>query len=105
MTKAGEGAQLSVPELPANPRALSRLLSALGDANASSTMPIIGGTTSWLGPVIGAVLLGTVQQLVTVTVSSELNVLVVGVVLVAFVVAAPQGIIGLIRRMRARRVG
>ena len=53
---------------------------------------------------IGAVLLGTVQQLVTVTVSSELNVLVVGVVLVAFVVAAPQGIVGLVRRIRAARV-
>jgi len=36
MTKAGEGVQLSVPELPANPRALSRLLAALGDASASS---------------------------------------------------------------------
>lgn len=31
-----EGAQLSVPELPANPRVLSRLLSMLGDASASS---------------------------------------------------------------------
>ncbi|CAN0363717.1 unnamed protein product, partial [Phaeothamnion confervicola] len=47
-------------------------------------MPIIGGTSSWLGPVIGAVLLGTVQQVVTVTISSELNVLIVGVLLVFF---------------------
>ncbi|MFL6581886.1 MAG: branched-chain amino acid ABC transporter permease [Burkholderiales bacterium] len=61
-------------------------------------MPIIGGTASWAGPVIGAVLLGSVQQLVTVTLSSELNVLVLGVVLVAFVVAAPEGILGLMRR-------
>jgi len=63
-------------------------------------MPIIGGTAHWLGPVIGAVLLGTVQQVVTVTVSSELNVLVVGVLLVLFVVAAPEGIVGLARRLR-----
>jgi len=61
-------------------------------------MPIIGGTSSWLGPVIGAVLLGTVQQLVTVTISSELNVLIVGVLLVFFVVAAPQGILGLFKK-------
>jgi branched-chain amino acid transport system permease protein len=61
-------------------------------------MPIIGGTSSWLGPVIGAVLLGTVQQVVTVTISSELNVLIVGVLLVFFVVAAPQGIIGLFKK-------
>jgi len=66
-------------------------------------MPIIGGTAHWLGPVIGAVLLGTVQQVVTVTVSSELNVLVVGVLLVLFVVAAPDGIVGLFRKLRAKK--
>lgn len=65
-------------------------------------MPIIGGTSSWIGPVIGAVLLGTVQQLVTVTISSELNVLIVGVLLVFFVVAAPQGILGLIKKVASR---
>jgi branched-chain amino acid transport system permease protein len=65
-------------------------------------MPIIGGTSHWIGPVIGAILLGTVQQVVTVTVSSELNVLVVGVLLVLFVVAAPEGIVGLARRFAAR---
>jgi len=66
-------------------------------------MPIIGGTGHWLGPVLGALLLGTVQQLVTVTISSELNVLVVGVLLVLFVVAAPEGIVGLFRRFFLRR--
>jgi branched-chain amino acid transport system permease protein len=57
-------------------------------------MPLIGGTASWLGPVIGAVLLGTLQQLATVTISSALSLLIVGVLLVVFVVAAPKGIIG-----------
>jgi len=65
-------------------------------------MPMIGGTTSWVGPVIGAVLLGSAQQLATVTISSEMNLFIVGVVLVAFVVAAPEGILGLVRRLRAR---
>jgi branched-chain amino acid transport system permease protein len=65
-------------------------------------MPIVGGTSHWIGPVIGAILLGTVQQVVTVTISSELNVLVVGVLLVLFVVAAPEGIVGLARRFAAR---
>ena len=63
-------------------------------------MPIIGGTSHWIGPVVGAVLLGTEQQVVTVTISSELNVLVVGVLLVLFVVAAPEGIVGLAQRLR-----
>jgi branched-chain amino acid transport system permease protein len=75
---------------------------SLNYAVSALAMPLIGGTASWLGPVIGAVLLGTVQQVVTVTISSELNVLVVGLVLVAFVVAAPQGILGLARRLSRR---
>ena len=65
-------------------------------------MPMIGGTTSWAGPIIGAVLLGTAQQLATVTISSEMNLFIVGVVLVAFVVLAPEGILGLVRRLRGR---
>src|SRR5213593_1879789 len=65
-------------------------------------MPMIGGTTTWLGPVVGAILLGTAQQVATVTISSELNLLIVGVVLVAFVVLAPEGILGLVRRLRGR---
>ena len=63
-------------------------------------MPIIGGTSSWIGPIIGSLLLGSVQQIVTVTISSELNVLIVGVLLVFFVVAAPDGILGLVRKLR-----
>jgi len=74
---------------------------ALDYAVNALAMPMIGGTTSWIGPVIGAVLLGTAQQLATVTISSELNLLIVGVVLVGFVVVAPEGILGLIRRLRA----
>jgi branched-chain amino acid transport system permease protein len=58
-------------------------------------MPLIGGTKTWLGPVIGAVLLASVQQITTVTISSEFNILAVGVVLIAFVALAPEGLLGL----------
>ncbi len=61
-------------------------------------MPLIGGTSTWLGPVIGAVLLGTLQQVATVTISSALSLLIVGLLLVVFVVAAPRGIVGWFRR-------
>ena len=61
---------------------------------------MIGGTTTWLGPLIGALLIGTVQQVATVTISSELNLLIVGVMLVFFVIAAPEGIVGLLRKWR-----
>jgi len=73
---------------------------ALDYAVNALAMPMIGGTTSWLGPVIGAVLLGTAQQIAIVTISSEMNLFIVGVVLVLFVVLAPEGILGLVRRMR-----
>ena len=73
----------------------------LNYAVSALAMPIIGGMSHWIGPVIGAVLLGTVQQAVTVTFTSELNVLVIGVLLVAFVVLAPDGIIGLWRKFRS----
>jgi len=72
---------------------LNYSISALG-------MPIIGGTSHWIGPVIGALLLATIQQVVTVTISNELNVLVVGVLLVLFVVLAPDGILGLIKKWK-----
>ncbi len=63
----------------------------------SIAMPLIGGTTSWVGPLIGAILLGSLQQIATVTISSAVNLLVVGVILVAFVILAPNGIVGLVR--------
>jgi len=63
-------------------------------------MPLIGGTGSWLGPVIGAVLVGGLQEWLRVTISSAVNVLVAGVLMVAFVIAAPQGIVGLFQRKR-----
>ncbi len=48
----------------------------------SIAMPMIGGTTTWIGPLIGAILLGTLQQVATVTISSVVNLLIVGVLLV-----------------------
>jgi branched-chain amino acid transport system permease protein len=60
-------------------------------------MPMIGGTTSWAGPLLGAVLLGTLQQVATVTISSVANLLIVGGLLVAFVIAAPVGIVGMMQ--------
>ena len=62
-------------------------------------MPMIGGTGHWIGPVIGALLLASVQQIVTVTISNEINVLVVGVLLVLFVVLAPDGVVGLFKKL------
>jgi len=68
----------------------------------SIAMPMIGGTTTWIGPLIGAILLGSLQQIATVTISSAVNLLIVGVLLVAFVIIAPAGIVGLVAGWRRR---
>jgi len=44
------------------------------------------------------VLLGSLQQIATVTISSAVNLLIVGLLLVAFVIVAPRGIVGLFER-------
>ena len=66
-------------------------------------MPMIGGTTRWVGPLIGAILLGSLQQIATVTISSAVNLLIVGLLLVAFVIIAPNGIVGLVQGWMRRR--
>ena len=79
--------------------------SAFGLAYAVNAiaMPMNGGTGTWIGPLIGALLLGTIQQVATVTISSAVNLLIVGVLLVAFVIIAPNGLVGLVQqRLRAK---
>ena len=70
----------------------------LSYAVTTIAMPMIGGTKTWLGPLIGALLLATTQQVAAVTMSSEINLLVVGTLLVGFVMFAPNGIVGWFRR-------
>jgi len=69
----------------------------------SIAMPLIGGTTSWVGPLIGTILLGSLQQIATVTISSAVNLLLVGVILVVFVIVAPNGVIGIVHTYWQRK--
>ncbi len=73
---------------------------ALDYAVNSIAMPMIGGTTSWVGPLIGAILLGSLQQIATVTISSAVNLLIVGLLIVDCVIIAPNGIVGLVQGRR-----
>ena len=89
---------------------------ALDYAVNSIAMPMIGGTTSWIGPVVGALLLSSLEQalsvfapitfklgdLITVTIAPEANLLIVGLLLVGFVIVAPNGLIGLWQRLFSR---
>ncbi len=77
----------------------------------SVAMPVIGGMQSWIGPVVGAILLGTIQQLGTVgfflnlPIPPTFNLLIVGLLLIFFVIIAPNGIVGLVRSWLGRRNG
>jgi len=66
-------------------------------------MPMIGGTAHWIGPVVGALLVGSMQEIVKVNISSELNILIVGIMLVVFISLAPQGIVGLVQKHFLKR--
>jgi branched-chain amino acid transport system permease protein len=81
--------------------------SAFGLAYAvnSIAMPMIGGTATWIGPLVGAILLGTIQQVATVTISSAVNLLIVGGLLVGFVIVAPNGIVGFVQNMMRKERG
>ena len=60
-------------------------------------MPLVGGTATWIGPIIGAVLLSIVQEAAMVTISSAVNLLLVGLIMIGFITLAPNGIMGLLK--------
>jgi branched-chain amino acid transport system permease protein len=66
-------------------------------------MPMIGGTMTWVGPMVGALLLSTLQQVITVTISSAANLLITGLLLIGFVILAPKGLVGLWQSFTTRR--
>jgi len=76
---------------------------AIGYSVNAIAMPLVGGAQNWFGPVVGGLLLGSLQQLALTFVSSSASLALTGLVFMAFVALAPQGLIGLFRaRGRAR---
>jgi branched-chain amino acid transport system permease protein len=78
-------------------------MSAFSQSNsiAALAMSIVGGTSHWLGPLLGSLLLGLLQQITTVTLTSELNMLIQGLVLMICVIVMPRGIVGTLQRRRS----
>lgn len=67
---------------------------------ATLAMPLLGGTSTWVGPVIGAIVLSIVQQVLAVYASSHVNLLVLGLILIVSVILLPKGISGAWRPRR-----
>src|SRR5207237_749432 len=76
---------------------------ALVVARAIETSFIGRGLAAIRDDELAAGLLGTVQQVVQVTISSAWNLLIVGVLLVLFVTLAPNGIMGWVDAWRRRK--
>ncbi|MEI7740433.1 MAG: branched-chain amino acid ABC transporter permease [Betaproteobacteria bacterium] len=70
----------------------------------SIAMPLIGGMTHWSGPLMGAILLGGIQQYFGSKniITPELSLLFVGFLMMVFVSIAPNGILGLLKAVRAK---
>jgi branched-chain amino acid transport system permease protein len=65
-------------------------------------MAVIGGMSHWTGPVIGALLLASAQQ-ISATTMPQAHLAIVGALLILFVMAAPEGLLGLVRVAKMRR--
>jgi branched-chain amino acid transport system permease protein len=79
---------------------------AIGYSVNAIAMALVGGAQSWLGPVIGALLLGSLQQLALAFVSSSASLALTGLIFMVFVALAPRGFIGLFEargRVRVER--
>lgn len=78
-------------------------------------MTILGGSGSWLGPVIGAPIVLALAEFLRVTVvhveilgytvPQEVNRLILGLILVLVALFVPRGIMGLVQRTGRRRLG
>src|SRR3984957_4823633 len=69
----------------------------IGYLEPSSAFSLQYAVNSIAMPVIGALSLGIIQQVATVEISSAVNLLLVGVLLVVFVIVAPNGIMGFVK--------
>lgn len=63
-------------------------------------MAVLGGTRSWPGPLIGAVIMSGVSDLLAFTITSEFNAILFGLVLALAIIFFPQGILGVLRGER-----
>ena len=75
----------------------------IGFLQPDSTFGLDYAVNSIAMPLIGAILLGSLQQIATVTISSAINLLIVGCLLVGFVIVAPNGIVGLVHKYWQRK--
>jgi branched-chain amino acid transport system permease protein len=69
------------------------------------TMALFGGSTSWVGPIIGATVLTVLSEAMTgfLSIPSEVSRIIYGIVLISVIMFLPNGIVSLFKRRRAAR--
>ncbi len=63
-------------------------------------MTMVGGAGTWLGPILGTIVVYLLSQVLAFVIPSELNRVAFGLILIAVVYTMPQGLLGLIRSVR-----
>jgi len=63
-------------------------------------MSMIGGSQSWLGPIVGGIVVSAFQQYFSITISSALSVLLTGIIIMGVIIFMPDGIIVWLRKRR-----
>jgi branched-chain amino acid transport system permease protein len=66
-------------------------------------MAILGGTRSWIGPIVGAIVYQIVSTMLTLWIGTEISEMLFAVFLIVIVLLLPQGLLGLIRSANRRR--
>jgi branched-chain amino acid transport system permease protein len=68
-------------------------------------MPIVGGVGTVAGPVLGAILFGWLQlKLLSIPALLDSSLFIYGALLIAVMLFEPKGLLGLVRRLSARRL-
>lgn len=61
-------------------------------------MSLVGGTDTWVGPLVGAVLIRTLQEMLTSLTSGPVANTILGLVLIGVILFLPSGIVPLVRK-------
>jgi len=61
-------------------------------------MAILGGRNTWLGPIIGGIVLDLLRQYISYTFPGVLNTLIFGGILIIFTILFPEGVVGMIKK-------
>ena len=65
-------------------------------------MATLGGSRTWVGPILGAAIFDVVSTTLTLTVGGEYSDMLFALFLIGVVLLLPEGLLGLARRLRAR---